>query len=466
MWVWRWGCAGRQRRCIRRHFSFLRATMIGIYMVPTAGLMEAVAADQIQQRTPPRLWLIPVPQSIIAPMPPLQQEHLNTVDRLLRQRRPRAAAHYADDLLERHPRAKTAHLTIARLFSRYQQCQPAKAYFRRLRRLFWPGPQRHSLRQIERACGGLWVASYNMQWRGGYKQALFDAPSTTHLIPEPGSQLDLLCQQLAGLCNSQSWTMTTAPASGGHFSQWLLAAAVMRPAWHGHFHQFKITTSATRTSRPDIGDDALVLAYEIRRRLTGDTAMVGAVRLGLYWPQYGRSDQDIDKSWRGFDLQFYSTGKRRRIGSLTSLSIERFTGYGRRLQQLQLSAQKGGRLSPFLDLQLGGAVDRRYRQFRTGYDLDSFGVTLKLTLAIRPVADWHMTLFHQHQQRHYARQRFYLASSHRTRAATTRLHFSTAIGPMNGTRLGIEISRYNVRSADRLARRNQHDYALVLSRRF
>ena len=44
-----------------------------------------------------------------------------------------------------------------------------------------------------------------------------------------------------------------------------------------------------------------------------------------------------------------------------------------------------------------GTSDHRYRQFRTGYDLDSFGVTLKLTLALRPVADWHMTLFHQYQ---------------------------------------------------------------------
>ena len=466
MWVWRWGCAGRQRRCVRRHFSLLVATMIGIGMVPVGGLIGAVAADQIQHEAPARLWFVPMPQPSISHMQTTWQDHLMTVDILLRQHQPHVAAHYADQLIERRPQAMTAHLTIARLFSRHQQCQPAKSYFRRLRQLFWTGPQRHMLSQIEQACGDLWVASYSMQWRVGYKQALFDAPPTNRLIPEPGSQLDLLCQQLARLCTTQSWMIPTAPARGGHFGQWLLAVAVMRPAWYGHFHQFKITTSATRTSRPDVGDEALALAYEIRRHLSGDKAMAATVRLGSYWPQYGILGQDIDKSWRGFDLQFYSTGKRRRIAAMTGLSIERFTGHGLRLKQVQLSAQKGGRLSPFLDLQIGGVVDRRYRRSRTHYDLDSFGVTLKLALTIRPVAAWHMALLHQYQQRHYARQRFYLVSSHRTHAATTRLRFSTAIGAKDGARLGIEISRYKVRSADRLARRNHHDYALVLSHRF
>lgn len=293
-----------------------------------------------------------------------------------------------------------------------------------------------------------------------------DAPPTNRLIPEPGSQLDLLCQQLARLCNTQSWTIPTAPARGGRFSQLSVAVAMMRPAWNGNLHQFKITTAATRTSRPDVGDDALAMAYEIWRHLTGDKAIAATDRLGSCWPQYGILGQDSDKSWRGLDLQFYRAGKQRQTASMTGLSIERFTGRGSRLRQVQLSVQRGGRLSRFLAIEMGGMVDRRYRRLRRRYDLDSLGVTFKLALTMRPVPAWHMTLLHQYQQRHYARQRFYLASSHRTHAATTRLHFSTAIGPKGGTHLGIEISRYKVRSADRLAHRNHHDYTLVLSRRF
>jgi hypothetical protein len=439
MWIWRWWCAGCQRRCVRGHFSLLVAVKIGVGMMTDAGRVATIAADEVQPQAPSRFWLMPMPPmpAIDVPVPDRSmtlQDHLMTVDRLLRQRQPRAAALYADQLIERRPQATMVHVMIARLFSRHQQCQPAKFYFRRLRQLFWAGPQRHMLRQIEQACGDLWVASYTIQWRGGYKQALFDAPLTNRLIPEPGSQLDLLCQQLARLCNTQSWTIPTAAARGGRFSRLSVAAAMMRPAWNGNLHQFKITTAATRTSRPDVGDDALAMAYEIRRHLTGDKAIAATVRLGSYWPQYGILGQDSDKSWRGLDLQFYRAGKQRQTASMTGLSIERFTGRGSRL--------------------------------RRRYDLDSLGVTFKFALTMRPVPAWHMTLLHQYQQRHYARQRFYLASSHRTHAATTRLHFSTAIGPKGGTHLGVEISCYKVRSADRLAHRNHHDYTLVLSRRF
>jgi hypothetical protein len=159
---------------------------------------------------------------------------------LLGLRRDADAAKLADEMLEHYPRASGLHFQIAAMFRHFHRCSSAKRFFRKMQQLYRSSPQWPRLRQIEKACGDLWIQDAIMQLQLSREKSLLDAPQQDLVPIAEGSQIDQFCQLRPDLCGDVRHVRHNVFAPSGYLAQMTTTFMMSRPDYHGNLQHFTL----------------------------------------------------------------------------------------------------------------------------------------------------------------------------------------------------------------------------------
>ena len=221
---------------------------------------------------------------------------------LLGLRRDADAAKLADEILDDYPRASGLHFQIATMFRHFHRCSSAKRFFRKMRLLYRSSSQWPRLRQIEKACGDLWIQDATMQLQFSREKSLFDAPQQDLVPIAESSQIDQFCQLRPDLCGDVRHVRHNVFAPSGYLAQMATTFMMSRPAYQGSLQHFTLQLAKNVTSQLAFGSDGLALRYMVGWHRENRVTTTIATRLGKVWESRGRDDLHQQMSWAGLDL--------------------------------------------------------------------------------------------------------------------------------------------------------------------
>jgi len=339
---------------------------------------------------------------------------------LLGLRRDADAAKLADEMLEHYPRASGLHFQIAAMFRHFHRCSSAKRFFRKMQQLYRSSPQWPRLRQIEKACGDLWIQDAIMQLQLSREKSLLDAPQQDLVPIAEGSQIDQFCQLRPDLCGDVRHVRHNVFAPSGYLAQMTTTFMMSRPDYHGNLQHFTLQLAKNMTSQPAFGSDGLAL-----------------------------------RQWREKTFSYQH-----------GLSIERHWADQMTGQLFRLQGGIAGQMRNEIEWQMGYSLEWRNRLFHGWRRSSSFGNQIKFDLRWPLSPQWVTILSYQQERRYFLTRQLYLATPHTVLTNRLNMRVETKIDRLDGVVFGAELGRYVVRSQYQSARRRKATYALYARYQF
>jgi len=350
----------------------------------------------------------------------LRTSYRTAIAMLLGLRRDADAAKLADEMLEHYPRASGLHFQIAAMFRHFHRCSSAKRFFRKMQQLYRSSPQWPRLRQIEKACGDLWIQDAIMQLQLSREKSLLDAPQQDLVPIAEGSQIDQFCQLRPDLCGDVRHVRHNVFAPSGYLAQMTTTFMMSRPDYHGNLQHFTLQLAKNMTSQPAFGSDGLAL-----------------------------------RQWREKTFSYQH-----------GLSIERHWADQMTGQLFRLQGGIAGQMRNEIEWQMGYSLEWRNRLFHGWRRSSSFGNQIKFDLRWPLSPQWVTILSYQQERRYFLTRQLYLATPHTVLTNRLNMRVETKIDRLDGVVFGAELGRYVVRSQYQSARRRKATYALYARYQF
>jgi len=350
----------------------------------------------------------------------LRTSYRTAIAMLLGLRRDADAAKLADEMLEHYPRASGLHFQIAAMFRHFHRCSSAKRFFRKMQQLYRSSPQWPRLRQIEKACGDLWIQDAIMQLQLSREKSLLDAPQQDLVPIAEGSQIDQFCQLRPDLCGDVRHVRHNVFAPSGYLAQMTTTFMMSRPDYHGNLQHFTLQLAKNMTSQPAFGSDGLAL-----------------------------------RQWREKTFSYQH-----------GLSIERHWADQMTGQLFRLQGGIAGQMRNEIEWQMGYSLEWRNRLFHGWRRSSSFGNQIKFDLRWPLSPQWVTILSYQQERRYFLTPQLYLATPHTVLTNRLNMRVETKIDRLDGVVFGAELGRYVVRSQYQSARRRKATYALYARYQF
>jgi len=350
----------------------------------------------------------------------LRTSYRTAIAMLLGLRRDADAAKLADEMLEHYPRASGLHFQIAAMFRHFHRCSSAKRFFRKMQQLYRSSPQWPRLRQIEKACGDLWIQDAIMQLQLSREKSLLDAPQQDLVPIAEGSQIDQFCQLRPDLCGDVRHVRHNVFAPSGNLAQMTTTFMMSRPDYHGNLQHFTLQLAKNMTSQPAFGSDGLAL-----------------------------------RQWREKTFSYQH-----------GLSIERHWADQMTGQLFRLQGGIAGQMRNEIEWQMGYSLEWRNRLFHGWRRSSSFGNQIKFDLRWPLSPQWVTILSYQQERRYFLTRQLYLATPHTVLTNRLNMRVETKIDRLDGVVFGAELGRYVVRSQYQSARRRKATYALYARYQF
>ena len=350
----------------------------------------------------------------------LRTSYRTAIAMLLGLRRDADAAKLADEMLEHYPRASGLHFQIAAMFRHFHRCSSAKRFFRKMQQLYRSSPQWPRLRQIEKACGDLWIQDAIMQLQLSREKSLLDAPQQDLVPIAEGSQIDQFYQLRPDLCGDVRHVRHNVFAPSGYLAQMTTTFMMSRPDYHGNLQHFTLQLAKNMTSQPAFGSDVLAL-----------------------------------RQWREKTFSYQH-----------GLSIERHWADQMTGQLFRLQGGIAGQMRNEIEWQMGYSLEWRNRLFHGWRRSSSFGNQIKFDLRWPLSPQWVTILSYQQERRYFLTRQLYLATPHTVLTNRLNMRVETKIDRLDGVVFGAELGRYVVRSQYQSARRRKATYALYARYQF
>ena len=350
----------------------------------------------------------------------LRTSYRTAIAMLLGLRRDADAAKLADEMLEHYPRASGLHFQIAAMFRHFHRCSSAKRFFRKMQQLYRSSPQWPRLRQIEKACGDLWIQDAIMQLQLSREKSLLDAPQQDLVPIAEGSQIDQFYQLRPDLCGDVRHVRHNVFAPSGYLAQMTTTFMMSRPDYHGNLQHFTLQLAKNMTSQPAFGSDGLAL-----------------------------------RQWREKTFSYQH-----------GLSIERHWADQMTGQLFRLQGGIAGQMRNEIEWQMGYSLEWRNRLFHGWRRSSSFGNQIKFDLRWPLSPQWVTILSYQQERRYFLTRQLYLATPHTVLTNRLNMRVETKIDRLDGVVFGAELGRYVVRSQYQSARRRKATYALYARYQF
>ena len=350
----------------------------------------------------------------------LRTSYRTAIAMLLGLRRDADAAKLADEMLEHYPRASGLHFQIAAMFRHFHRCSSAKRFFRKMQQLYRSSPQWPRLRQIEKACGDLWIQDAIMQLQLSREKSLLDAPQQDLVPIAEGSQIDQFCQLRPDLCGDVRHVRHNVFAPSGYLAQMTTTFMMSRPDYHGNLQHFTLQLAKNMTSQPAFGSDGLAL-----------------------------------RQWREKTFSYQH-----------GLSIERHWADQMTGQLFRLQGGIAGQMRNEIEWQMGYSLEWRNRLFHGWRRSSSFGNQIKFDLRWPLSPQWVTILSYQQERRYFLTRQLYPATPHTVLTNRLNMRVETKIDRLDGVVFGAELGRYVVRSQYQSARRRKATYALYARYQF
>jgi len=350
----------------------------------------------------------------------LRTSYRTAIAMLLGLRRDADAAKLADEMLEHYPRASGLHFQIAAMFRHFHRCSSAKRFFRKMQQLYRSSPQWPRLRQIEKACGDLWIQDAIMQLQLSREKSLLDAPQQDLVPIAEGSQIDQFCQLRPDLCGDVRHVRHNVFAPSGYLAQMTTTFMMSRLDYHGNLQHFTLQLAKNMTSQPAFGSDGLAL-----------------------------------RQWREKTFSYQH-----------GLSIERHWADQMTGQLFRLQGGIAGQMRNEIEWQMGYSLEWRNRLFHGWRRSSSFGNQIKFDLRWPLSPQWVTILSYQQERRYFLTRQLYLATPHTVLTNRLNMRVETKIDRLDGVVFGAELGRYVVRSQYQSARRRKATYALYARYQF
>ncbi|MDA8615102.1 hypothetical protein N9L55_03275, partial [Alphaproteobacteria bacterium] len=289
-----------------------------------------------------------------------------------------------------------------------------------MQQLYRSSPQWPRLRQIEKACGDLWIQDAIMQLQLSREKSLLDAPQQDLVPIAEGSQIDQFCQLRPDLCGDVRHVRHNVFAPSGYLAQMTTTFMMSRPDYHGNLQHFTLQLAKNMTSQPAFGSDGLAL-----------------------------------RQWREKTFSYQH-----------GLSIERHWADQMTGQLFRLQGGIAGQMRNEIEWQMGYSLEWRNRLFHGWRRSSSFGNQIKFDLRWPLSPQWVTILSYQQERRYFLTRQLYLATPHTVLTNRLNMRVETKIDRLDGVVFGAELGRYVVRSQYQSARRRKATYALYARYQF